>query len=305
MTITDNDTNVLRHLGIFGFSTSGIVRDLYFPTDKDKSGTRGRLRKLSAASLVRRFNMQVVSESTKDAQRVWTLTQEGALQLSILDADSSWLRWLPPNTGNWQNYAHNVKLTELMVPVRAAIEAQTRIVMSGLCFEHTVINAAEREPHRRFKLYTVTQDVPRKLICHPDVGFQLMVGAYKMAFYVELETGSDGSPNRVCRKKSPGYGTLHSTGKYRLHFPEAQAMRVLYVVPNGWRETMRTEMRGKAGAELCLFAHRSDITRESFLYHTIWVGCDDGPPRPLIRPGHPAATTPETGHPSGVPPRGG
>src|SRR5262249_25590322 len=104
----------------------------------------------------------------------------------------------------------------------------------------------------------------------------------------ELENGTD-SPNRIASKKSPGYHGLNETRLYRRHFPDAQDMRVLTILPaSSWIEAMQKAIRASnRSPELWLFCNNADLTPEKFLHCPIIYGTNDGSPRPLIRPPEP------------------
>src|SRR5438552_6234699 len=102
------------------------------------------------------------------------------------------------------------------------------------------------------RLHTEVNDFP-KIYCCPDSAFETELNGNRRAWYVEYETGADGSPMRVVAKKHKGYAGL-AQGKFKRHFPEARSLRVLCFCPSpGWRDAMRREMKGKPGEELWLF----------------------------------------------------
>jgi hypothetical protein len=283
MTTTDRDIDVLELLDRCGFLVTSQIRALYFPSDKDGSVCRDRLRKLEAAGLIARRRAEVANPLTSNTMPVWTVTERGLCRLALARDNTRVLNHKPPCTRSWQNFAHYVCVSDVMLKLFAAVGAQARVALGEHFFEHTVVNADAEEPARRYKLYTQLSEQPRKVVCAPDAAFELQVGPYRRAYYLELERGTD-TPARVAAKKTPGYQGLYDTKKFRLHFPAAQDFRVLAVAPtSSWRDSLRRALRDKPAADLWLFAALPDLTPEKLLHGEFVYSTAEGP-RPLVRP---------------------
>src|SRR5262249_7559651 len=139
---------------------------------------------------------------------------------------------------------------------------------------------------KRYKLFCVVQEQVKKIVCSPDAAFELRLpsGEHSMAYYLELERGSD-SPERVAAKKAQGYAGLAQTKKGKQHFPQAQGIRVLAISPSvNWSKSLRKAMmKDKPGAELWMFAALPELTPETFLHSPI-RHTTAGEARPLVRP---------------------
>lgn len=173
-----------------------------------------------------------------------------------------------------------------------SVAAQSRIALGDCFFEHTIMNAESDDPSKRYRLYTVVQEAPKKIICAPDAAFELQVGPYRRAYYVELERGTDSSV-RISAKKSSGYAGLAQMKKWKLHFPQASDFRVLCIVPTrSWVSAMQKAMKEKPGSDAWLFVAQTELSVETFLHGDIVHSCSDGP-RPLVRPQPPPPPSPQ------------
>lgn len=298
MNITDRDINILEWLLRCGFLVTAQIRSLLFPSDKDGSVTRDRLRKLDAAGFIARRRAEVANPLTSNTVPVWIITERGICQLALRKDDASILNQKPPCTRSWHLFCHYVCVSDLMIAVRKAITAQSRVILRDTYFEHTVVNANADDPSSRYRLYTVVREEPKRIICAPDGAFELQVGSYRRAYYLELERGTD-TPQRVAAKKTSGFAALAETKKWKLHFPQASDFRVLAVAPTpSWRDSLRKAVKAKPGAESWLFAARNELSVETFLHGDIVYTCGEGP-RPLVRPEASPAPLPAAVVPNG------
>lgn len=283
MTVTQRDLHVLKLLRRYKFLVAPQIRRLCFPNDKDGSITRSRLRKLEGASYVMRRRAEVAAPNTSHTMPVWLPTEEGCAHLALRLDDTSYLLDTPVGTRTWQNFAHYVAVSDFHLMLDHAIENQSYVQMGDLFFEHDVINPEANYPSERYRLNVVVQQQPKKIVCAPDSAFELQVAGYRRAIYVELERGTD-TPACAMAKKHQGYEHLHQSQKFRLHFPHAQDLRVLFLAPTkSWRDSLRKEAGRKKSAELYLFASSDELTVENLLHGDLTYTCTEGP-RPLVRP---------------------
>ncbi len=295
MVLTDRDASVLETLLFYGYLVTNQLRALFFQADKDGSVARDRLRKMDAAGLITRRRAEVANPFSSNTMPTWIITERGISALALYRDDTRFLSQKPPCTRSWQLFCHYVCVSDLAIKLRQSAAAQDRVQLGDMFFEHTVVNAEADDPAKRYRLYTVVCEQPKRVICAPDQAFEIRLGEHRMAYYVELERGSD-SPVRVGFKKTPGYAAFAQARRWKTHFPQAQKMKVLAVAPSAnWRESLRKAIRDKPGAEMWMFAALGDVTPESFLCGPIWHTCE-GEVRPLVRPvGVPAAGVPDVG----------
>ncbi len=283
MKTTDRDINVLDLALECGFLVSNQIRRELFPNDKDGSVTRGWLRTLEAAGYIMRRRAEVANPLTSNTMPVWVITERGICLLALKRDDVSYLNRKPPCTRSWQNFAHYVCVADLMLMLRKAAASQTRVQLGPTYFEHTIVNAEADEPAKRYMLYSVVSEEPKRIVCAPDAAFELQVGQHRRAYYLELERGTD-TPTRVAAKKTPGFAGLRDTRKWRLHYPESPEFRVIAVSPTAsWRDSLRNAIKDKSGADLWLFAAQTELTPETLLHSEVFYTADEGP-RPLVRP---------------------
>lgn len=260
-----------------------IVQDEFFPRDADGSVTRDFLRKAAAAGYLRRAD--ATDEYRVQNAPVYLPTEAGCCLLATHTGDMRWLLDCAPSVRSPQDFPHHLGVTRLLIQLQKAFAAQRYATCVRLVTEHDVLNP-DAPAAQRIKLYTEVGSSRQggKIVCIPDCGFLVEVGSYARAYYVEFETGSDGSPSRVAARKAPGYAGLHQTQKFKLHFPQAQDLRVLAVCPNaGWKAALATALRDKPGGELWLCAAREDVTPLTFLHGEI-AATPTGEKKPLVKP---------------------
>jgi hypothetical protein len=276
MTLTPRQLDVLRLLRRYFYLRTSQIRDRVIPHDGDGTMTRGVLRKLQAAELIRRYQPKMIDPLSGSTAPIFVLTIKGSAVLATETSDCSNLLIVQPNFSDWLSLNHYCALGGIHMAIDDALAAQTSAKMTALYFEHEVVQPDADDPAKRFHLYTVTCPAPRVVVC-PDTAFEIEFSGHRRAWYVEREMGSD-TPARVAAKKFKGYAGLAATGFYRRHFPEARDFRVLAFCPNAnWRDALRREMKQKEGAELWLFCSSLDVTASSFLSQEILFTADKGP----------------------------
>lgn len=280
------------HLIRYGFATTSQLRDWCRPGDRDGRTTRSALSKMRAAGLARRMKAEVHDPLVTSSVPVWVITEKGIAVLAALTGDPALLDRSPPATDSWQNFAHYCCVAGLLRTVDLAFAGQEEATLGCLYREHDVVNPQERDPARRFRTYTAMRLLRQgqgsagkssDVVCVPDACFEVALGPFRRAYYLELERGTD-SPRRVAAKKSPGYLALAQTRRFLDHFPQAQDFRVLCVAAPGpsWRDALRASFDGREGAELWLFASLADLTPQTLLTGEVLFTAKDGP-RPFLR----------------------
>ena len=295
MTVTDRDVSILRALRRYYYLRARQIGSLVAPNDKDGGIVRSRMRALEKEQLARRCEKSILDHlDPQTAAPAWILTLKGSATLARVTQDASLLFQCEPTFRDFSSIGHYCRLSALHILIDLAIAAQVRVKLSGLTFEHEVVEPCASDPAKKFKLYTQVSAEP-KIPCIPDSAFVLEVEGRRRAYFVEYETGSD-SPGRVCALKHKGYALLHSTRKYLDIFPEVSDFRVLCCCPYAsWRETLRTQMKDKPGAGLWLFVTTPEITAENFLHGELVFKVETARPLPLI----PSIAAPVTPSPAG------
>jgi hypothetical protein len=282
MNVTERDVAILEMLLMFGYLVTHQLRSTLFPSDKDGSVTRDRLRKLQAAGLITRRRAEVANPLITSTMPVWIITEQGICTLSLRKNEPRYLSLKPPCTRSWQCFAHFVAVADILLTLSQAVKQQSRVTLGDVVFEHTLLNADAENPAERYKLYTVVQEQPKRIVAALDAAFELQVGAFRRAYGLELERGTD-APPRIIAKKHQGHYLLNEAQHYRRWFPNAQDFRVIYVAPRTWCAGLRKAARDKPCATLLLFAAREDINAASILHGEIFKTVTEGP-RPLVRP---------------------
>lgn len=297
MQITPRAVEVLRLLRRYKFVDRAIVQRRFFPSDRDGSVTREYLRKMVRAGFARRVHAEVADPITTGTAPVYVPTESGCCVLAAQARDPSLFLDCAPNVRAWTSLRHWVCLSSLVLDLESALAAQDVACCPRLFFEHDVINPEATEPRDRFKLYTEVNAGgagARKLVCVPDAAFELQVGSFSRAFFIEYERGLD-TPARVASSKCGGYHGLFESKKFQRHFPGVSDFRVLCVCPSDtWRDALRRAVAKKSGHERWLFATRSALDASSFLCGNVFLGCT-GEAKSLLRPPTPAGS----GNPEG------
>lgn len=280
--ITDRDFSILQALALHFTLTIRQIQRLCFPNDGDGRIARRRVGLLLQAKLINKTRCEVVNPLQGMTAAVYFPSRAGMELLAVHTGDDRFLL-TPTETPAWQNLAHWVALSDLRMVVSAAVTAQQYVTMPTWFNEFDVVNKETSAPAERYRLYTLIQTEPKRLVAVPDAAFELQVGAYRKGYYVELERGTN-AVNKAAAEKSPGYAALDVYKLHRRHFPAAiDRFSVLMFAPDPrWRDALRRAFRGKAGAHLWNFAAWTDLKPETFLHSPIFYPCE-GEPQPLVR----------------------
>jgi hypothetical protein len=197
--------------------------------------------------------------------------------LAMHTGDPTWLH-VPTQTPQWQNLAHWAALTDLRITIKAAIRGQNVVTMPARYNEFDTVEDSD-DPAKRYRLYTVVSEQPRRIVCVPDAAFLLEArdntgsAVHAKAFYMELERGTN-PIQKAAAEKTPGYARLGEL--HKRHFPTANAgFNVLMFAPNPkWRDALCKAISQKDGAHLWKFASITDVNAKSFLSSPIFHKCD-------------------------------
>ncbi len=259
---------ILKLLWRYVILRAAQIRDRLLPNDKTAANTRAHLRVLVAAELVRKYQPKIVDPlSNGNAPPIYTLTCKGASILAAITGDSKYILKAEVSLGNWMSINHWASLSSLAMILDDAF-AETDLLVS-MHFEHEVVDPDKNEPWERYLLYT---KISEKLFFCPDMAFETNFRAYRRAWFVEYETGSD-APARVVAKKHKGVAGLGNL--FREAFPNAKDFKVIAFCPApSWRDSLRKEFKNKPGAEHWLFCSTSDLKKETFLFEPIMYSAE-------------------------------
>jgi Replication-relaxation len=299
--LSENQFSILLFLALHYTLTASQIRRLLFGADKDRDGrqTRRLLASLLPRKLINQTKMRVVNPLHAITAGVYYPSREGKEYLAVKTGDTKWLL-TPTQTPQWTNLYHWVGLSDLRIAVFEALKQQSAVEIPEWFNEFDVVNRQAEKPQDRYRLYTVCEEQPRKIVCVPDAAFLLRktTGAAK-AYYVELETGSN-PVQKAANEKTPGYAKLAEKGLHTRHFPGVGGFSVLCFAPDPqWRDFLRKCFRPKERVDLWKFAALTDVKPATFFEAPIFYTADDGPPSALVK-GAAGSPGQVTGQVSGV-----
>lgn len=283
MTVTDRDLKILELLTLFYVLSPAQVRRLVFPNDKEGRITRRRINFLLANDLINKTRQRVFNPMRTDGTPVLYPSKAGCTLLAMRKGD---VRYLQANTTApaMQNIVHWLTLSELHATILDSFARQDRVTMPAWINEFDVVNKDEVDPAKKYELYTVISQTPKK-VCVPDAAYVMSDGRFQMANYIELECGTS-SPQKAAAEKTPGYAGLDREKLHKRHFPGAlDTFRVLMFAPTpNWRDALRKAFALKEGATLWRFASMTEVNAESYLTKPIfYTTADAEPPMALLK----------------------
>jgi hypothetical protein len=226
--------------------------------------------------------MLVVNPNDGAPARVFYPTRKGAELLAVELRDDSWLSTCT-QTPNWQHLNHWIACSKLHVLFDRAAELSPDVTVTGFLHEWAVANPEEKEPHKRFRLFTLLRENPR-LVCNPDSAFLLEFGQHRRAYYVEVDRATTGI-NAIAASKTQGYAQMLREQTHRRHFPTTtfDDFSVLQVSTTAnRRDALRKAILPKDGSKAWRFVAWPEMTAESLLHGDLIYDCEKGP-RPLVR----------------------
>ena len=280
--ITPYHIAILKAVGKYYTLNRAMIQKLSCPNDKTGRVTRKRITQLVERGLLNKTYMEVVNPASRQAAApVYYPSRRGLEFLACESKDESWLDRCT-QTPNWQHLLHWVTVARLHILLDEAIAQQSQARLGGWLSEWDTVNVEEREPQKRYRLYTLLNEKPR-LVCNPDAAFLLCVGKYAKIHYLEIDRGTSGI-QQIAYSKTPGYAALFHKKLHARHFEtNTESFFVLHVSPTAQRRDMlRKAMLDKRAVELWKFAAWPDLAPENLLFGPIWFRCE-GEGQPLIR----------------------
>ena len=225
------DIEVLASVARYYTLTRAQVNRLHFPTDADGRITRKRLRLLHDDGLINRTNMQVVNPSMGAPAYVYYPSAKGCAFLAQEMKDERY-KATCTLTPNWMYLYHWVEVAQTHIVLDQSVAQLPGVNVIDWISEWSVANPQEKEPEKRYKLYT---RLGEKLVCGPDAGFLLEKDGFRKVFYLEQDRDTTKNAERVAAQKCHGYAGLYEKRLHvGRHFPIANVEKfsVLFVAPS-------------------------------------------------------------------------
>lgn len=294
--MTPRKTNILKAHGDYYTLTRAMSQDVC--GEKNDRVHRKHLGQLCDEGYLAKTRMQVVSTLGATAP-VYYLTRKGAEFLAA-EVDPTYLCCctLCPT---WQHLLHWLAVAQFHIVLDRAFALQREACIGGWLGEWDVANPDEKEPERRYRLFTLLREEPKRLVCNPDAAFLLNAGGFSMVQYLEYDRATSAT-GQIAASKSPGYAELLKRSGHDRHFDNnVDEFRVLSVSPTpGRRDLLRKAFVGKDGAKLWRFAAWSEFTPETALFGAIFYPAE-GDAGPLLK----RANAPRAQEPAGAAPGSG
>ncbi len=263
--------SILTFIATVGVASTRQVRGELFAGIADESCARKHLNELRQAQLINR-----VLYGIEGAQvAVYYSSRKGLAALAQATGDPAYFD-KPVVVPAKNRLEHAVALTDLRLKITKDAAAQHVVTIARYLNEFDIKDAAASEPKDKYALYIDLSDVQPKLKCIPDGGVLLQAGAFRQAYFLELER--ENNPRSSAREKSPGYAALAGHALHRRVFPGAlEEFRVLVVGKSvAWRDRLKEEFAKVARSELYLFAALDEFHGQHFLFGRYWHTCKGG-----------------------------
>lgn len=269
--LTPRKIDVLTFGGKRYVTDTPRFRKRLYPGDKDGSVARRDLNELVAAGLLNKCEHRVVQSGQGGAPTIYFPSANGLRFLALHTGDMRWLSVCSQKPYE-KHLEHFLGLGDVRMIVEDAIARQSVVTLDSYFNEFDVVNhqAHRDQPEKRFKLYTLISENPRK-VCAPDGGLGLRFGDYLLPYYIELERGTS-SPEETSKTKSPGFAEVLEKKLHLKHFPGAlNIFRVLVIAPHPqWRDSLQAAFAERPHPELYRFAALPELNKDTFLFEPVW-----------------------------------
>lgn len=280
-------TSILTAVAHYYTLSRAMLQQLCMSEGVDRDGRRMRkhLTRLLREGLINQTNGEVVFPERNGAPApVYYPSRKGCEYLAVELKDDRFLSACTL-TPNWQHLQHWIAVSRFHIVLDSAVGRQQDVQVDGWLNEWDVANYGEKDPAKRYKLFTEIRKEPR-LIFAPDAGWQLSYQGFLKVFYLELDRATSGI-NQISVSKPPGATALNAQSLHVRHFPTANVkeITVLSVSPTAARrDALQKAIRAKAkdDARLWKFVAWSDIQPESLLHEPI-LRDSEGKAVPMVK----------------------
>lgn len=269
--------NILKALGDYYTLTRAQIQDVCEETNDRVM--RKLLLQLCQQGLSCKTRMEVVNPGMGAPAPVYFPSRKGAEFLAA-EVDPRYLHCCT-QTPNWQHLYHWTQVAQLHIVLDRAVAVAEGVTIDGWLGEWDIANPDEKEPHKRYRLFTLLREKPR-LVCNPDAGFLLRFGPFAKVYFLELDRATSGI-QQIANSKTPGFAELARVKGHRKHFPtNMDTFSVLSISPTpGRRDLLRAAIKDKDGAGLWKFCAWTDLAKNA-ITEAIWYPCE-GEASPLVR----------------------
>jgi hypothetical protein len=261
---------ILKAVATYYTLTRAMLQELCLPeTGKDGCVARKILNELKHQGLINQTRCQVTNPHNGSAAPVYYPSRKGCELLAQETRDDKWLKTCT-QTPNWQLLHHWTDVAKFHILLDQAIGAQTDAQVMGFLHEWDIANSDERDPSKRYKLFTEIRRQPR-LVFVPDAGFLLSYHGYKKVYYVEMDRQTSGV-QQIAASKTPGVLGMLQHGLHVRHFPETnvESFTVLLIAPTEKRrDALQRAISQKDGARHWKFAAWPDLKSSTLLYEPV------------------------------------
>jgi len=287
--VTDRDIRVLFSIATYFVLSRPQINRLCYPADATGRVTRRRLQVLVESGLIRRHRAEFRYPNSAPAGSVYFPSEKGIQYLAEQTGDDAYLT-ISTQVPQPHHINHWLAVAETHIQLDAAIAGQDQVQIDGWLNEWDVCNPDEKDPAKRFALFTLIKESPR-LVCKPDAAWLLTVQiptggelrSVSKVFLLEQDLGTTGASQFAARKHK-GFAELLNRQLHKRYFPSTNvdAFTVICITPTQTRmNALRRAMKGKPGSELWKFASADQLSSKTFLFESVFHPVV-GDPMPLV-----------------------
>ena len=285
MVLAPIHVSILIALANYYVLTRVLLQRLCMPEGVDRDGRRMRkhLARLLRDGFVNKTHAQVVFLDRNGApSHVYYPSRKGCEYLAV-ELKENRYRSVCTLTPDWRNLNHWVGVSEFHIELAKALEQQKDVQLESWLNEWDIANYDERDPAKRYKLFTEIRRQPR-LVCAPDGAWLFSYCGFRKVFYLEVDRATSGI-HQISTSKTPGFAALAVEALHVRHFPSTNVedFRVLCVSPSvARRDALQKAISTKAGSHLWRFVAWPDIRTESLLHEPILLD-NEGRMVPMVK----------------------
>lgn len=291
--ITVRDIDIIRAVALYYVLSREQIQRLFF--DEGKSGarvSRRRLQYLLSLNLINRHTLFAMNPILGTPAPVYYPARKGLELLAEHFDDESFLL-TPTHPPSPNNILHWLAITDTHMVASQALERQEEVNLDGWLNEWDVANKEESRSEKRFRIYQLLEQFPKRLVCAPDAVFLLSARGFKKVFFLEQDRCTAGI-KQIAASKPKGYSVLAERHLHKKIFPETNvdSFTVIAVTPTeSRRDALRKAFADVPGKHLWKFVSKTDLRPETFFQASVYFPVD-GDPVPLIKPNQPVKQNP-------------